>query len=53
MAEIMAERNPVITIEHKPDFSLLATKKPKKEPVPIFFTQADRDEYEKKLAVGG
>ncbi len=53
LADIHAELNPVVTIEHKPDFSLLATKKPKKEPVPIFFTQADRDEYEKKLAVGG
>ena len=54
LAEIDAELNPVITIEHKPDFNLLATaSKPKKDPVPLFFTQAEREDYEKKLAVGG
>lgn len=54
LAEIDAELNPVITIEQKPDFNLLATaKKPKKESAPLFFTRAEKEDYEKKLAVGG
>lgn len=53
LAEIDAELNPVITIEHKPDFNLLTKARAKAETTPLFFTQAERDDYEKKLAVGG
>ncbi|QLB14030.1 transposase [Mannheimia granulomatis] len=52
--EINSELNPVLTIEQKNDFSLLATaRKPKKEVEPIFLTRAEKEDYEKKLAVGG
>lgn len=52
--EINAELNPVLTIEQKNDFSLLATaRKPQKEAQPIFLTRAEKEDYEKKLAVGG
>lgn len=52
--EINAELNPVLTIEQKNDFSLLATaRKPQKETQPIFSTRAEKEDYEKKLAVGG
>ncbi len=41
--EINAELNPVLTIEQKNDFSLLATaRKPKKEVEPIFLTRAEK-----------
>ena len=51
--EINAELNPVLTIEQKNDFSLLATARKPKEAQPIFLTRAEKEDYEKKLAVGG
>lgn len=51
--EINAELNPVLTIEQKNDFSLLATTRKPKEAQPIFLTPAEKEDYEKKLAVGG
>lgn len=50
---IDAELNPVLTIEQKNDFSLLATARKPKETQPIFLTRAEKEDYEKKLAVGG
>ncbi|MDW0615964.1 Mu transposase C-terminal domain-containing protein [Mannheimia haemolytica] len=50
--EINAELNPVLTIEQKNDFSLLATARKPKETQPIFLTRAEKEDYEKKLAVG-
>ncbi|BFU64744.1 Mu transposase C-terminal domain-containing protein [Rodentibacter abscessus] len=47
--EINAELNPVITIEHQPSFELLRTKaKPKKEPIPIFLTKAEKEAWEQR-----
>ncbi|HGO5822552.1 TPA: Mu transposase C-terminal domain-containing protein [Mannheimia haemolytica] len=50
--EINQELNPVLTIEQKNDFSLLATARKPKETQPIFLTRAEKEDYEKKLAVG-
>lgn len=45
------ELNPVITIEQKPDFTLLQTDKAV-EKVPVFILQADKEAYEKKRSAG-
>lgn len=58
--EVKIDRNnrelqPVKTIEHQPDFSLIASGAKKAKPAtPLFVTQAEKDEWEKqqKLAVG-
>lgn len=50
--EIQAELNPIKTIEHMPDFSLVTTTKAK-QAKPIFLTQADKDEWEKKQRAYG
>lgn len=50
--EIQAELNPVRTIEHIPEFSFIPTAKAK-QAKPIFLTQADKDEWEKKQRAYG
>ncbi|MDY4713703.1 Mu transposase C-terminal domain-containing protein, partial [Actinobacillus minor] len=50
--EIQAELNPVRTIEHIPEFSFIPTTKAK-QAKPIFLTQADKDEWEKKQRAYG
>lgn len=50
--EIQAELNPVRTIEHMPEFSFIPTAKAK-QAKPIFMTQADKDEWEKKQRAYG
>lgn len=45
------ELNPVITIEQKPDFTLLQTDKAV-EKAPVFILQADKEAYEKKRSAG-
>lgn len=50
--EIQAELNPVRTIEHMPEFSFTPTIKAK-QAKPIFLTQADKDEWEKKQRAYG
>lgn len=50
--EIQAELNPVRTIEHIPEFSFIPTTKAK-QTKPIFLTQADKDEWEKKQRAYG
>ncbi|EFM88715.1 phage transposase [Actinobacillus pleuropneumoniae] len=50
--EIQAELNPVRTIEHTPEFSFVTSTKAK-QAKPIFLTQADKDEWEKKQRAYG
>ncbi|MCT8776529.1 Mu transposase C-terminal domain-containing protein [Glaesserella parasuis] len=54
VAEIMAERNPVITIEHQQSELITTSYQPKREKVsvrPIFTSVVEREEWEKKQAL--